>query len=130
MSDASYLKPRVAVLIPCYNEAEAIATVVRDFAAVLPEASIYVYDNNSTDETRSRASDAGAIVRTETFQGKGNVVRRMFSDVEAEVYVLVDGDGTYDASSARAMVDKLLQESLDMVNGARVPIDTAAFRPG
>jgi glycosyltransferase involved in cell wall biosynthesis len=130
LSDASYLKPRVAVLIPCYNEAEAIATVVRDFAAVLPEASIYVYDNNSTDETRSRASDAGAIVRTETFQGKGNVVRRMFSDVEAEVYVLVDGDGTYDASSARAMVDKLLQESLDMVNGARVPIDTAAFRPG
>lgn len=130
LSDASYLRPRVAVLIPCYNEAEAIAAVVRDFASSLPEASIYVYDNNSTDETKSRARDAGAIVRTEAFQGKGNVVRRMFADIEAEVYVLVDGDGTYDASSARSMVDELLAESLDMVNGARVPVATAAFRPG
>ncbi len=130
LSDASHLKPRVAVLIPCYNEAGAIETVVRDFAVALPEACIYVYDNNSTDDTKSRASEAGAIVRTETFQGKGNVVRRMFADIEAEVYVLVDGDGTYDASSARAMVDKLLLESLDMVNGARVPIASAAFRPG
>jgi glycosyltransferase involved in cell wall biosynthesis len=124
------LAPRVAVLIPCYNEAEAISSVVRDFAAALPEATIYVYDNNSRDATRERAATAGAVVRTETFQGKGNVVRRMFADVEAEVYVLVDGDGTYDAASARRMVDLLLQESLDMVNAARVPVAAAAFRPG
>ncbi len=124
------LTTRIAVLIPCYNEAEAIASVVRDFAAVLPEAAIYVYDNNSRDATRERAAQAGAIVRSETFQGKGNVVRRMFADVEAEVYVLVDGDGTYDAASARRMVDLLLEESLDMVNGARVPVAASAFRLG
>lgn len=122
--------PRIAVLIPCYNEAEAIASVVRDFAAALPEATIYVYDNNSRDETRARAAQAGAVVRTEGHQGKGNVVRRMFADIEADVYVLVDGDGTYDAPSARAMVDHLLTNSLDMVNGARVPVAAAAFRPG
>ncbi|HKS56872.1 MAG TPA: glycosyltransferase [Steroidobacteraceae bacterium] len=122
--------PRIAVLIPCYNEAAAITAVVRDFAAALPEAVIYVYDNNSKDETRARAAEAGAIVRTETFQGKGNVVRRMFADIEAEVYVLVDGDGTYDAPSARKMVDQLLENSLDMVNGARVAVAAAAFRPG
>jgi glycosyltransferase involved in cell wall biosynthesis len=123
-------KPRIAVLVPCYNEAEAIAGVVRDFAAALPEATVYVYDNNSRDETRARAAEAGAVVRTETHQGKGNVVRRMFADIEAEVYVLVDGDGTYDAPSARAMVDLLLENSLDMVNGARVAVAAAAFRPG
>jgi glycosyltransferase involved in cell wall biosynthesis len=122
--------PRIAVLIPCYNEAEAIAGVVRDFAAALPEATVYVYDNNSRDETCARAAQAGAVVRTETHQGKGNVVRRMFADIEAEVYVLVDGDGTYDAPSARSMVDLLLTNSLDMVNGARVPVAAAAFRPG
>ncbi|HKQ15431.1 MAG TPA: glycosyltransferase [Steroidobacteraceae bacterium] len=122
--------PRIAVVIPCYNEAQAIERVVRDFAAALPEAAIYVYDNNSQDRTREIAAAAGATVRTEAFQGKGNVVRRMFADVEAEVYVLVDGDGTYDAPSARAMVDRLLAESLDMINGARVPVAAAAFRPG
>jgi glycosyltransferase involved in cell wall biosynthesis len=124
------LAPRIAVLIPCYNEAEAIEAVVKDFAAALPTATIYVYDNNSTDETKARASRAGAIVRTETFQGKGNVVRRMFADIEAEAYVLVDGDGTYDAESAAVMVDTLLANSLDMVNGWRVPVSTMAFRPG
>jgi glycosyltransferase involved in cell wall biosynthesis len=124
------LAPRIAVLIPCYNEAEAIEGVVRDFAAALPTAAIYVYDNNSTDETKARAARAGAIVRTETFQGKGNVVRRMFADIEAEAYVLVDGDGTYDAASAAVMVDTLLANSLDMVNGSRVPVSTLAFRPG
>jgi glycosyltransferase involved in cell wall biosynthesis len=124
------LTPRIAVLIPCFNEAEAIAGVVRDFAAALPEATIFVYDNNSQDATRERAAQAGAIVRTESHQGKGNVVRRMFADIEAEVYVLVDGDGTYDAPSARSMVDLLLQNSLDMVNGARVATAAAAFRPG
>jgi glycosyltransferase involved in cell wall biosynthesis len=127
---AATLSPRIAVLIPCYNEAEAISGVVKEFAAALPTASIYVYDNNSTDDTKARAASAGAIVRTETFQGKGNVVRRMFADVEAEVYVLVDGDGTYDAASAAGMVDLLLSNSLDMVNGARVPVTTQAFRPG
>lgn len=129
MSDTG-VTPRIAVLIPCYNEAEAIGGVVRDFAAALPEATVYVYDNNSRDATRERAAQAGAIVRFETHQGKGNVVRRMFADIEAEVYVLVDGDGTYDAPSARAMVDLLLQNSLDMVNGARVPVAAGAFRPG
>jgi glycosyltransferase involved in cell wall biosynthesis len=130
VSDPGVLTPRIAVLIPCYNEAEAIAAVVRDFAAALPSASIYVYDNNSTDDTRARAAEAGAIVRTETFQGKGNVVRRMFADIEAEAYVLVDGDGTYDAASAAGMVERLLTQSLDMVNGARMPVTTQAFRPG
>jgi glycosyltransferase involved in cell wall biosynthesis len=124
------LTPRIAVLIPCYNEAEAIASVVHDFAAGLPEATIYVYDNNSRDATRERAAQAGAIVRSETHQGKGNVVRRMFADIEADVYVLADGDGTYDAASARRMVDVLLAQSLDMVNGARVATAAAAFRPG
>lgn len=124
------LAPRIAVLIPCYNEAEAIEGVVKDFAAALPSATIYVYDNNSTDETKVRAARAGAIVRTETFQGKGNVMRRMFADIEAEAYVLVDGDGTYDAASAAVMVDTLLANSLDMVNGSRVPVSTLAFRPG
>lgn len=124
------LAPRIAVLIPCYNEAEAIEGVVKDFATALPSAIIYVYDNNSTDETKIRAARAGAIVRTETFQGKGNVMRRMFADIEAEAYVLVDGDGTYDAASAAVMVDTLLSQSLDMVNAARVPVSSAAFRPG
>jgi glycosyltransferase involved in cell wall biosynthesis len=124
------LAPRVAVLIPCFNEAAAIATVVRDFRAALPDATIYVYDNNSTDGTANLAADAGAVVRVERLQGKGNVVRRMFADIEAEVYVLVDGDGTYDAASATSMVDLLLTESLDMVNAARVATTDLAFRPG
>jgi glycosyltransferase involved in cell wall biosynthesis len=122
--------PRIAVLIPCYNEALSIAGVVSDFAKAIPDASIYVYDNNSTDDTRERALQAGAIVRTESFQGKGSVVRRMFADIEAEVYVLVDGDGTYDAASATAMVHRLLVESLDMVNGARTATTSLAFRRG
>lgn len=124
------LPPRIAVLIPCYNEGRSVGPVVADFAAALPDATIYVYDNNSTDDTRQRAGEAGAIVRAETFQGKGNVVRRMFADIEAEVYVLVDGDGTYDAASAKAMVENLLENSLDMVNAVRVPVSTNAFRPG
>jgi glycosyltransferase involved in cell wall biosynthesis len=122
--------PRIAVLIPCYNEAEAITGVVEQFRTALPNACIYVYDNNSTDATRERAARAGAIVRSETFQGKGNVVRRMFADIEAEVYVLVDGDGTYDARSAAAMVEHLVSNSLDMVNGARIAVSSAAYRPG
>lgn len=130
LAESNGLLPRIAVLVPCYNEAGAIADVVRQFAAALPSATIYVYDNNSTDGTREFAANAGAIVRVETLQGKGNVVRRMFADVEADVYVLVDGDGTYDAPSAAAMVDRVLTQSLDMVNGARVATNTQAFRPG
>ena len=117
-------------MIPCYNEAATIATVVGDFRRALPSAIVYVYDNNSTDDTREWAATAGAIVRTESLQGKGNVVRRMFADVEADAYLLVDGDGTYDAASATAMVDLLLANSLDMVNGARVAVTDAAYRPG
>jgi hypothetical protein len=122
--------PRVAVLIPCYNEAATVAKVVTDFKTALPDAVVYVYDNNSADDTRERAAAAGAIVRSEPLQGKGNVVRRMFADVEAEVYVLVDGDGTYDAPSATRMVELLLESSLDMVNGARVATTDLAYRPG
>jgi hypothetical protein len=122
--------PRVAVLIPCHNEATAIAAVVADFRRTLPTATVYVYDNNSTDDTARIAAQAGAVVRAEPLQGKGHVVRRMFADIEAEVYVLVDGDGTYDASSAEPMVRLLLEQSLDMVNAARVPVTDLAYRPG
>ena len=120
----------VAVLVPCYNEERAIAKAVADFRAALPEAALYVYDNNSTDGTVTAAEEAGAVVRRETYQGKGHVVRRMFNDVEADVYILVDGDATYDAASARAMVTKLVDERLDMVVATRVDRDPAAFRPG
>lgn len=130
LSTPQLLTTRIAVLIPCYNEGRTIGSVVRDFRQALPEATIYVYDNNSTDDTIARAQEAGAIVRRESFQGKGNVVRRMFADIEAEVYVLVDGDGTYDAPSSEKMVKRLLEESLDMVNGARTAVSTGAFRPG
>jgi glycosyltransferase involved in cell wall biosynthesis len=121
---------RIAIIIPCYNEEAAIATVVRDFRAAMPDAAIYVYDNNSKDQTKARARDAGAIVRTETRQGKGNVVRRMFADIEADVYVLVDGDDTYDASAAPALVRKLVEDGLDIVSGQRVATGQLAYRPG
>jgi glycosyltransferase involved in cell wall biosynthesis len=121
---------QVAVLVPCYNEEHAVAKVVADFHAALPEAAIYVYDNNSTDNTVAAARAAGAVVRRETYQGKGHVVRRMFNDIEADVYVLVDGDATYDAASAPAMVDKLVEERLDMVVAARVDREEAAYRRG
>jgi len=124
------LPPRIAVLIPCFNEEAAIAKVIADFRQALPTADVFVYDNNSTDDTRAVALAAGAIVRSEALQGKGNVVRRMFADIEADAYVLVDGDGTYDASSAPRMVEMLLLQSLDMVNGARVATTTNAYRPG
>ena len=121
---------RIAVLAPCFNESAAIAKVVSDFRAALPEATIYVYDNNSTDNTVSVARNAGAVVGTETRRGKGNVVRRMFADIEADVYVLVDGDDTYEAAASRAMVDRLLADKLDMINGRRVSNIEAAYRPG
>ena len=121
---------RIAVLVPCYNEEAAIATVVRDFKAALPQAVIYVYDNNSRDQTVARAREAGAVVRTEPRQGKGNVVRRMFADIEADLYVLVDGDDTYDAGAARSMIDKVLESGADLLTARRVHTDTAAYRPG
>ena len=120
----------VAVLLPCYNEEHAIAKVVGDFRAALPEATIYVYDNNSTDHTADAARKAGAVVRRETHQGKGYVVRRMFNDIEADIYVLVDGDATYDAASAPAMVAKLVDERLDMVVASRIDREEAAYRRG
>lgn len=121
---------RVAVIIPCYNEEVAIAKVVNDFRAALPDATIYVYDNNSRDRTRAVAADAGAVVRGETQQGKGHVVARAFADVDADIYVLVDGDDTYDASASPAMVALLRAEQLDMVTGTRITDRKAAYRPG
>lgn len=122
---------KVAVLIPCYNEEKAIPMVVRDFRAALPDADIYVYDNNSKDRTIEVARAAGAFVRAEPLQGKGNVVRRMFADIEADIYVMVDGDGTYDAPSALRMIDRLLTGHLDMVVGSRLQTEEAgAFRAG
>jgi glycosyltransferase involved in cell wall biosynthesis len=121
---------RIAVLVPCFNEEAAVATVVADFRKALPSADILVYDNNSSDHTVSVARDAGAQVRSERRQGKGHVVRRMFADVEADVYVLVDGDATYDAASAPRMIDRLLSDHLDMVVGVRVDQAEGAYRPG
>ena len=130
MSETNFSHLEIAVLIPCYNEAVAIGAVVRDFRAALPAARIYVYDNNSKDETAKVAGEAGAIVRHEPWQGKGNVVRRMFSDIEADIYVLVDGDGTYHAPSAPTLITALLDQQLDMVVGARVEQGQGAYRPG
>jgi len=124
------LLPRVAVLVPCYNEATTIAAIVRDFRAALPAARIYVFDNNSTDDTVDIAHAAGAIVRHVPAQGKGSVVRRMFADVEADAYIMVDGDDTYDASAAPRMVARLVEEGLDMVVGSRVTQEQAAYRFG
>lgn len=131
MSDTpSFAGRRVAVLVPCYNEEKTIADVVRGFRAALPMAEIYVYDNNSKDRTVEIARAAGAVVRTETLQGKGNVVRRMFADIDADIYVMIDGDNTYHAPSAPTLIEKLLAEKLDMVVGSRVDQEEAAYRPG
>jgi glycosyltransferase involved in cell wall biosynthesis len=124
------LAPRIAVLLPCYNEEAAIAQTVADFRAALPGAVIYVYDNNSKDRTAAVSAAAGAIVRTERMQGKGNVVRRMFADVDADIYVMADGDATYEAAAAPALVKLLLDEQLDMVVGARKSEVEAAYRRG
>jgi glycosyltransferase involved in cell wall biosynthesis len=120
----------IAVIVPCFNEAAAIDKVVRDFRASLPSATVYVYDNNSTDDTIAVARAAGAEVRSETRRGKGNVVRRMFQDIDADVYVMVDGDDTYDASAAPKLVDKLVDENLDMLVGKRIETHQAAYRMG
>ncbi len=121
---------KVAVILPCYNEEGAIGKTVADFRAALPDADIYVYDNNSKDRTAEVATAAGAIVRRELAQGKGHVVRRMFADVDADVYVMADGDDTYDAHSAPAMIDRLRTEQLDMVAGKRIETADAAYRRG
>jgi glycosyltransferase involved in cell wall biosynthesis len=122
--------PRVAVLIPCFNEEITIGKVVRDFKTALPAARIYVYDNNSTDRTVSVARGAGAIVRREAQQGKGYVVRRMFADIDADIYVLVDGDDTYDAAAAPRLIDVLLDEACDIVTAVRATVADAAYRRG
>src|ERR1700761_3715088 len=121
---------RIAVLVPCFNEEAAIATVIADFRKALPSAGIFVYDNNSSDRTVAVAREAGAEVRSERRQGKGNVVKRMFADIDADVYVLVDGDATYHAASAPRMIEALLSDHLDMVVGFRVDQSEAAYRPG
>jgi glycosyltransferase involved in cell wall biosynthesis len=120
----------IAVLVPCYNEEAAIEKVVADFRKSLPTATVYVYDNNSTDRTAEVAARAGADVRRELRKGKGNVVRRMFQDIEADVYIMVDGDDTYDASRAPELVERLVRENLDMLVGRRVETHQAAYRAG
>jgi hypothetical protein len=122
--------PRIAVLLPCYNEAATIAKVVTDFRAALPTASVFVYDNNSSDGSRDLARAAGAIVRCETRQGKGHVVRRMFADIEADIYLMVDADDTYDPKIAPALVERMLDEGLDLLNGARDAQADGAYRAG
>lgn len=128
---APWVSPRdVAVIIPCFNEERSIGEVVRGFKAALPGARIYVFDNNSTDESVAIATSEGALVRRETLQGKGNVVRRMFADVDADAYVMADGDSTYDPGYAADMVSRLFDERLDMVVGTRLASQSAAYRTG
>ena len=122
--------PRIAVLLPCYNEEAAVAQVVRDFRRALPQARVYVYDNASTDRTGEVAAAAGATVVREPLRGKGNVVRRMFADVEADIYLLADGDDTYDAAAAPQLIEILCREQLDMVNAARSNTSQEAYRRG
>jgi glycosyltransferase involved in cell wall biosynthesis len=121
---------RIAILVPCYNEALTIGTIVRDFQACLPQAQVYVFDNNSRDDTAGIARAAGAIVRSVPLQGKGNVIRRMFADVDADIYIMVDGDDTYDASVAPQLAQRLLDEGLDMLVGSRVTSEQEAYRFG
>jgi glycosyltransferase involved in cell wall biosynthesis len=120
----------IAVLIPCYNEATTVAAVVKNFRSALPNSVVYVYDNASTDNTIIEARKAGAVVRQEVNRGKGSVVRRMFADIDADVFIMVDGDDTYDATAAPSMVDKLLTEGLDMVSAVRIETERAAYRTG
>src|SRR5215471_17772932 len=124
------MAPEIAVLVPCFNEQETIGAVVATFKSHIPQAAIFVYDNASTDLTIERARTAGAIVRSEPLRGKGCVVRRMFADIEADIYVLVDGDGTYDAASAPQLIDALVRESLDLVSAVRVDSSQKAYRRG
>src|ERR1700761_1076384 len=124
------MSPRIAVMVPCYNEEAAIGKVVHDFREALPDAAVYVYDNNSRDQTMARAREAGAVVRSEQRQGKGNVMRRMFADIEADIYVLVDGDDTYDAAAAPSMITRMIADGADILTARRIHTDAAAYRPG
>jgi glycosyltransferase involved in cell wall biosynthesis len=128
--DSSTAAPRIAVILPCFNEEASVASTVRGFREALPSAKIYVYDNRSTDRTAAVAREAGAEVRSESRRGKGNVVRRAFADLDADVFVIADGDGTYDAAVAPTMVGLLLQERLDMVIGIRRHDEAEAYRAG
>ena len=129
--DPNGAAPKIAVIVPCYNEEAAIGQVIADFRAALPQAEIYIYDNNSRDRTAEVAAAAGAIVRNESRQGKGNVVRRMFADVDADIYVMVDGDATYEAGAAPAMVARLRERKQDMVVGRRISVaEEATYRRG
>ncbi|RMF06084.1 MAG: glycosyltransferase, partial [Alphaproteobacteria bacterium] len=131
LPQSSWVRNRsIAVLLPCYNEEAAIAGVVAGFRHALPSARIYVYDNNSTDGTREAAARAGAIVRSEPYQGKGNVVRRMLADIDADIYVMADGDATYDPAAAGKLIDRLASDNLDMVVGVREGGGDAAYRRG
>jgi glycosyltransferase involved in cell wall biosynthesis len=121
---------RIAILLPCYNEALTVANIIRDFNQYLPQAVVYVFDNNSSDDTVAIARAAGAVVREVPQQGKGNVIRRMFADIDADVYIMVDGDDTYDASAAPALARRLLDGGLDMVVGTRVSDEQEAYRFG
>lgn len=121
---------KVAVLIPCYNEEKAVGKVIKDCKKYLPAANVYVYDNNSKDKTKQVAKKAGAIVRSETYQGKGNVVRRMFADIDADVYVMTDGDATYDIASVPKMIKLMIDENLDLVTGVRESVEEETYRAG
>lgn len=123
-------QPRIAVILPCFNEERAIAAVVSDFRAALPDAVVYVFDNNSSDATIAEATSAGAVIRSEARQGKGFVVRSAFAQVEADVFVMADGDGTYDAAMAPTLVDALVSQGLDMVVGTRRTVGEEAYRSG
>lgn len=127
---AQQAEPRIAVIVPCYNEALTVGTVVARARAALPSATVYVYDNNSTDDTASIAQAAGAVVGREQYQGKGNVIRRMFADIDADIYVMVDGDNTYDLEVAPKLIALMREQSLDFVNGARIGNATEAYRAG
>lgn len=124
------MSDKIAVLLPCYNEEKSIAKVVSDFKKYLPEATVYVYDNNSQDNTIQEALNAGAIVRKESYQGKGNVVRRMFADIDADIYIMSDGDETYDIKRSADLIKELIDNQRDMVIGARKEVDLAAYRVG
>lgn len=124
------IQTRIAVLIPCYNEELTIPKVVRDFRQALPKAIVYVYDNNSRDRTCDVARTAGAVIGFESMQGKGNVIRRMFADIEADIYIIVDGDDTYDAAAAPTLVSLLCQNQFDMVNARRLSDERGAYRAG
>lgn len=129
-AESATASPRIAVVVPCYNEALTIAAVVKRARAALPGTVVYVYDNNSTDDTVKVARAAGAVIGSERAQGKGNVVRRMFADIDADIYIMVDGDDTYDLDAAPKLIATMREQSLDFINGARIDTQQSAYRAG